>query len=296
MTNANTITNNNETIVVTGATGTVGRQVVEALAKRPGITVRPAVRKDSFAKLPKSENVQPVAFDWDDDASYDHAVAGATRLFLLTPISDQQVAYGNKLVDAAKRAGVKHVVKLSVNGAELEPGLILGRLHRQVEQHIEASGLAYTLLRPNCFSDNWLSYWRPDAEGNIYIPFGAGKVAYIDARDIGDAAAVVLSTPGYENQAVVLSGAEALDTTQVAEILAHVTGKTVRYIDVPPEAAGKGMTDSGAPGWMVEGFLDLFAAIKAGYLGNTDSDAAKVLGRAPRTFAQFAKDRAELLR
>lgn len=283
------------TIVVTGATGTIGREVVTALAAAQNVVVRPAVRADSLSKLPQGRTIEPVAFDWDDDASYDRAVAGADALFLLTPVSDQQAVYGKKLVAAAKKAGVQHIVKLSVAGAEYEPGISLGRLHREVERAIEDSGMAFTHLRPNCFADNWLSYWRPDATGMVYLPFGEGRVAYIDARDIGAAAAHVLTTPGHAGKAYTLSGEDAPSPVEVTALLSEVAGRKIAYVDVPPEAARAAMLGQGAPAWMVDGFLELFALVKAGALSSTASDTRTALGHAPRSFAEWAKDHAAAL-
>ena len=284
------------TIVVTGATGTIGREVVTALSTTPDVVVRPAVRADSFGKLPQGSTIQPIAFDWDDDNSYDRAVAGADALFLLTPVSDRQVDYGKKLVAAARRAGVQHIVKLSVAGAEYEPGIALGRQHREVERAIEASGIAFTHLRPNCFADNWLGYWRPDATGMMYLPFGDGRVAYIDARDIGVVAARVLTTSGHAGKSYTLSGESALSPAEVAGLLTEAAGRKITYVDVPPEAARAAMLGQGAPGWMVDGFLELFALMKAGALASTTSDTRTLLGHAPRSFAAWAKDRAAALR
>lgn len=283
------------TIVVFGATGTIGRHVVETLKNRPSVTVRPAVRKESVAKLPGASNVNPVAFDWDNDADYDAAVKGADKVFLLTPVSEHSVAYGQKAVAAAKKAGVQHIVKISVAGAEYEPGIALGRMHREVEKAIEASGIAYTHLRPNCFADNWLSYWRPDASGVVYLPFGDGKVAYIDAKDVGEAAAHVLTTSGHENKAYVLSGEQALTAGEALRALGEASGRSFRYVDVPPEAARDAMLKQGAPVWMVDGFLELFALVKMGALASTESHTRVALGKAPRTFLAFAKDAAASL-
>jgi uncharacterized protein YbjT (DUF2867 family) len=284
------------TIVVFGATGTIGRHVVETLKNRPGITVRPAVRKDSFSKLPQGNTIAPVPFDWDNDADYDAALKGADKVFLLTPVSEHSVAYGKKAVAAAQKAGVQHIVKLSVAGAEFEPGIALGRMHRDVEKAIEASGIAYTHLRPNCFADNWLSYWRPDATGTVYLPFGDGKAAYIDARDVGEAAAHVLATAGHENKAYVLSGEQALTASEALRALGEASGRSFRYVDVPADAARDAMLKQGAPVWMVDGFLELFALLKMGALGSTESHTRIALGKAPRSFLAFAKDAGSSLR
>lgn len=280
------------TILVTGATGTIGSRVVSALAGKPGVSVRVATRDVSKAAGQRAANVTPVAFDWENPDAIAAAVKGADKVFLLTPMSDTQVAQAKRLIDASKAAGVKHVVKLSVTGAEQEPGIMLGRWHREAEKLIQASGIPYTFLRPGFFADNTIHYYPPDAEGAIYLPFGDGAVSWIDARDIGDVAAAVLTTPGHEGKAYDLTGPAALTMTQVAEELSKASGRKIRYVDVPESAAKGAMEGMGMRAWAVQGMLELHAVCKAGWAGGVATGVKDVLGREPRSFAEFARDNA----
>ncbi len=276
------------TILVTGATGTIGRATLSALAATPGHQVRAGVRKDSFTKLPAG--VTPVELDWERPATLGAALHGAERVLLITPVvqnADQLVA---QLIDAARKAGVQHIVKLSAAGADAEPGIFLTRLHRSAERAIEGSGIGYTHLRPNMFAENLVNYFPPQQDGNIYLPFGDGKVAYVASRDIGAAAAAILAAPAaHQGKAYVLSGPRALDTSEVASLLSKASGRSIRYVDVPPSAARQSMLAQQMPEWIVDGFLELFALAKAGMMSGTSPELATLLGRAPTTFESWVQ-------
>ena len=285
------------TILVTGATGTIGSQVVNALSKKEGVTVYAGVRNDGKNAPDKAEklkrgNVTPVDFDYDKPETLAAALKGVDKVFLLTPFTPNQVELGIRLVDAAKAAGVKHLVKLSALGAEQEPGIQLGRWHRAIEKHVEASGLAWTFLRPNNFMDNFISYYPPDKEGAIYLPWGNGACSFIDARDVGAVAAAVLTSSGHEGKAYVPTGPEAFTIAQAASTLSEVTGRAIKYVDVPEAAARKAMLDMGVPAWMTDGMMELHAIDKAGYATIVTTDVKTLTGQAPRSFRDFARDNA----
>ena len=280
------------TILVTGATGTIGSEVVKALAGKPGVTVRIGVRSAAKAEKLAAENVVPVDFDYEKPETIAAAVKGADRVFLLTPFSADQVEHGRAVIEAAKAAGVKHIVKLSAIGVENEPGIQLGRWHREVEKLVEASGISYTILRPNNFMDNFINFYGPGADGNIYVPFGTAAVSYIDARDVAAVAATVLTEEGHYGKAYDLTGPEAVTTAEVAKAIGEVSGRTVTYVDVPEEAASKGMLDMHMPKWMVDAMMELHGICKAGYASGVSPLVKQITGKAPRTFAEFARDRA----
>lgn len=276
------------TILVTGATGTIGRATLQALADKPGLSVKAGVRKDSFAKLPAG--VAPVELDWERPATLAPALAGVERVLLITPVTrnaDELVAH---FVDAARKAGVKHIVKLSAAGADAEPGIFLTRLHRTAERAIEGSGIGFTHLRPNMFAENLVNYWPPQKDGNIYVPFGDSGVAYVASADIGVAAANILAAPdAHRGKAYFLSGPRAVGTAEVAALLAKAAGRDIRYVNVPPEAARQSMLAQQMPAWMVDGFLELFALAKAGVMSGTSPELASLLGRAPTTLESWVE-------
>jgi uncharacterized protein YbjT (DUF2867 family) len=271
-------------ILVTGATGTTGREVAKALiaaGERPRLLVRQPEKAKEFdgkAELFKG--------DLSDAASVGKALAGCDKLYLVTAGLD-----GPRLeaqtIDVAKTAGVKHVVKLSVIGAEYEM-ISFGKWHRASERKLEASGLAWTFLRPGNFMSNAL--WWADTikrDGAVYQPDGAGKTAVIDPADIGAVAAKVLLNAGHAQKAYTLTGPVALSTQNMADIIGRKIGKTVKHVDVPPEAAKQGMLQSGMPDGYVTALLELYAVMKAGQADAVATGVEDVLGRKPGTFEQF---------
>ncbi|GAA3955202.1 SDR family oxidoreductase [Hymenobacter algoricola] len=281
------------TILVTGATGTVGSELVKALANR-GLTVRAGVHSlikgDRLKQL--NPEVQLVEIDYARPETLHVALTGVERVFMLTPFSEDQVEIGKRIIDAAKQVGVQQVVKLSVAGAEVTPGIQLGRWHREVEQYLEQSGLAYTLLRPGGFMQNFLNYNGEDIrrEGRLYMPIGDGRVSYIDARDIAAVAAVVLSATGPEHhgQAYTLSGPAAVSGSEVATAISQASGRPVSYVDVPEEAAAQAMAE--APAWLRGSMLELQRLYKAGHAAGVSPVVEQLTGCPPRSIGQFTLD------
>lgn len=280
------------TILVTGATGTIGSQIVKELAGKPGVSVRAAVRSLDKARSLPSGNVTPVEFDYAKPETFAPALKGADRLFLLTPVSQDQVAQSKQLVEAARAAGVRHIVKLSALGVDNEPGILLGRWHREAERAIEASGISYTHLRPGNFMENFIEYYPPGPDGNIYLPFGQGAASFIAAEDVGAVGAAVLTSDAHANRAYELTGPEALTVAQVAAILSEVSGRQIRYVDVPEEAAKQAMLGYQMPEWMVNAMLELYGLTKAGYTAALSPNVQEILGRPARTFSEFARQHA----
>jgi uncharacterized protein YbjT (DUF2867 family) len=280
------------TILVTGSTGTVGSKVVGALADMPNVSVRAGVRSAAKAQVMRRGNVVPIDFDYGKAETVRAATEGADAVFLLTPFVPNQVELAERLVDAAKTTGVKHLVKLSALGADQEPGIQLGRWHRAAEKYVEASGIAYTFLRPNNFMDNFLQYYPPDKEGNIYLPWGRGACSFIDARDIAAVAAVVLTTPGHAGKSYELTGPEAVTIAGAAAAIGEAIGRTIRYVDVSETAAREAMFNMKLPAWMIDGMMELHAIDKAGYAAGVTDVVPQLLGRSARRFSEFARDHA----
>ena len=280
------------TILVTGATGTIGTQVLTALAGRPDTHVRAGVRTAARAADLRRHNIEPVDFDFTRPASMSAALEGVVHVFFLPPMSERQVEEGAAFVELARKAGVAHIVKLSAFGCELEPGIQLGRWHRAVEKQIEAAKIGYTFLRPNNYMSNFLSFYRPAGDGNVYLPLGNGAVSYIDPRDVGEVAAIALTAPGLMGKALTLTGPEPLTMTQVATHLAKATDRRISYVDVPEAAARKAMLDMQMPGWVVDAMMELHAIDRAGYAAAVTTAVQEVIGHAPRRFADFAAEHA----
>ncbi|WP_164011362.1 SDR family oxidoreductase [Pyxidicoccus trucidator] len=274
------------TILVTGATGTIGGEVTRQLIAagvRPRLLVRDPAKAREF-----EGKADIVKGDLGDPASLERAMKGVEKLFLVGSGVDGQVLEA-KAVDAAKKAGVRHVVKLSVLGAE-EEAITFARWHRPVEKQVEASGLAWTHLRPINFMSNMLgNIGSIKGQGAFYEPTGEGKTSVIDPADVGAVAVKVLTEPGHEGKAYTLTGPEALSGAEQAAALTKVLGREVKCVDVPPDAAKQAMAGSGMPPVYVDALLDLLAAMKAGRTARVTDTVPKLLGRKAGTFEDWAR-------
>jgi uncharacterized protein YbjT (DUF2867 family) len=257
-------------IAVLGATGNIGRPLVEILAKE-GHAVRAATRS--------AEKPLPAGAVRVHSSNLDELVKGAEKLFLLAPpvagidVEDDAIA-------AAKRAGVKHVVKLSTIGASGDTPRGLGKLHRQKEKQLEASGLPWTMLRPGFFMSNALA-WVPQIRdtGKARNPYGEGLMYPIAPDDVAAVAAIVLTTPGHEGKAYALTGEVGLTAPQEIEILSHALGMHARVVDVPPDEAVAEARARGATDEVAEGLRDLYVNMRANRIAFKDDTARKTLGR-----------------
>jgi len=282
-----------ETILITGATGTVGSETVKALAGddvRVRAGVHSLIKGDRFRDLP---NVEMVHLDFHDANSLKAAFTGVTRVFLITPFTEDQVKIGKLLIDYAKEVGVKQVVRLSAIGADAEPGIQLGRWHREIEKYLEESGLPFTILRPSSFMQNFVHYNAASVrnEDKIYMPLGKGKVGYIDVRDIAEVARIVLtSSEEHLNKIYELTGAAAITVNDVAHAITQATNRLIVYVDVPEEVAAAAMTQNHMPDWMVAAMMELHGTAKAGYADKITDTVEKITGLQARSINDFAED------
>jgi len=217
-------------ILITGATGTNGREIVEQLSAK-GVRARAMVRKREDVRLPRTPNVEFVSGDLDDASSLDAALAGVEQAFLLSPSSAEQVAREANFIRAAKRAGVRHVVKFSILGAAPNSPSRLIRRHGEAEKMLEDSGIAFTMLRPHYFMQNLLWYINDIKSQGVFhasLP-ETYRHSHVDARDNAAVAVAALTESGHESKVYHITGSEALTYREVAEILSQAIGKEVRY-------------------------------------------------------------------
>ena len=276
-------------ILVTGATGTVGREVLKQLVAK-GAAVRAFVRSVEKGDALKGPNVEIAIGDLDQPDTLDSAMTGIDKVFLLSPGDPRQVELQGNAVRAAQRAGVKYMVKLAALGVAPESPFALARWHAQTEKQIEESGMAYTHLHPHSFMQNFLGMAPMIAEGNLYAPMKDGRISLVDARDIAAVAAATLTEPGHEGKTYDITGPEALSYADIAEKLSEVIGKKVTYVDISPEVARKNMLDMGFPEWLADDFKVLYEVFSAGYAAEVSPVVAEVANKEPITFGQFAQD------
>jgi len=288
---------NEKAILVTGATGTVGSEVVKQLASL-GQNVKASVHTQSKANKFKDQNgIDTVSIDFYKPETIADAFRYVDRVFLLTPPSPDMTNLYSTLITEAKKNDIKYIVKLSVIGADIEPGITIGRLHRQEEKIIEESRIPYTFLRSGAFMQNFVNFFGQTIreQNAIYLPVGEGKVNFVDVRDIAAAAAalVINNHAQDENKAYDITGQEALSYAQAAEVLSKELGRKISYIDIPEESARKGMKENGMSDWLVDGLLEIYAIIRAGHAAQTTTSIEEITGRKPILFSQFVKDYAK---
>jgi uncharacterized protein YbjT (DUF2867 family) len=282
-------------ILVTGASGTVGSEVVKALLAR-----KAAVRA-GYRSRPQNlpAGVETAALDYDRAETLAPAFQGVDAVFLLSSTvgPSELLDREARVVDEARRAGVKRVVKLSVIGAP-EGRFQFARWHRPVEEYVEASGLAWTHLRPNGFMQNLFNYKGDTIRGQsaLYAAVGDAAISHVDARDIGEAAARVLTEGGHEGKAYDLTGPAALTYGQIAEALTTALGRAIRYVPITVEQYKAGAVAAGVPEVYADALADLDRAYASGIASRVSPDLRTLTGRDPISFDAFARDYAPSMR
>jgi uncharacterized protein YbjT (DUF2867 family) len=253
--------------------------------------MRAFVRDRARAQAIALPGVELVEGDFIDPRTFTPALNGVDRLFLLIPSSADVEAQQLSLVDAAAASGVQHIVKLSQFAADVHAPGRFQRYHAAVEQHIRASGVAYTFRRPNLFMQGLLLARSTLAsEGALYASAGEARVSVIDVRDIAAVAARVLTEPGHDGKAYDLTGPAALTHAEMADQLARATSRPVRYLDIPSEAMRQALVGLGLPVWQADGLVEDYEHYRRGEAAVVTPAVRDVTGREPRSFAQFALD------
>ena len=279
-------------ILVTGASGNAGGAVLKEVLKtnRP---VKGMYRSPADAAKASVE-VGAVIADFADRGSLGRALEGVEAVYLVcSPVRELVELEGN-MVDACQAAGVRHVVLNSALGAG-DYRKSFPSWHRRVEDKLSASGLDYTIVRPNSFVQNILTYYASSirTEGAFYAAMGNARTSFIDVRDVAAVAARTLTSPGHAGKTYELNGPEALTYGEVAEKITQASGRRVQYVDIPVAQQKQAMLDQRLPDWLATALLDLQAYYTGGKGGEVDDVISTILGRAPRTMDQFLADFAD---
>ncbi|MBA3711650.1 MAG: SDR family oxidoreductase [Pyrinomonadaceae bacterium] len=282
-------------ICVTGPGGTVGSEVIKQLeaAKAP---FRAAYFSNEKAEAARARGIDAVIIDYNRPETLRAAFQGCDKLFLVGPNELNQTQLELNAVEAAKAIGVRHIVKLSVMGAD-EEAYDLAKVHRPVEKAIESSGFAWTFLRPNSFMQNVVTYMGETikAEAAFYSASGKAKIGHVDVRDIAAVAVKALTEPNHEDKTYTLSGPEALTYDDLAHKLSKVLGRSISHINLSPSDYKNGLLAEGMPEEMADRMLDLERYFREDQASRITNDVKQVTGRDPRRFAQYACDCASLL-
>jgi uncharacterized protein YbjT (DUF2867 family) len=282
-------------ILVTGASGTAGGAVLKEVLK----TNQPfkAMYRSPQDAANAPQNVRAVIADFADRPGLSRALEGVDTVYLVcSPVRELVELEGN-MVDACRDKGVRRVVLTSAMGAADYPKSFPS-WHRKVEDKLKASGLDYTILRPNSFMQNILAFYAPSirAQGAFYAAMGIARTSLIDIRDVAVVAAKALTSPAHVGKTYELNGPEALTYAQVAERISRASGRQAQYVDIPVEQQKQSMVGLGMPEWQVTALLELQAYYTGGKGGVVDDVLAGLLGRAPTTLDQFLVEYADQFR
>jgi uncharacterized protein YbjT (DUF2867 family) len=275
-------------VLVTGATGSTGKALVEALTGR-GAPVRAMVRRETDREgLPAG--VDAAVADFDDAESVAAALRGAAKAYLVTPSSERAGQQQRRFADLAAQADIGHLVVLSQLGADEGSPVRFLRYHADVENHVRRLGIGYTFLRPNLFFQGLLAFaGLISAESRFYAPIGDAKVSAIDVRDIAMVAAVTLTEAGHEGATYTLTGPAAVTHDDIAAALTSALGRHIAFADAPPEAFAASLRGI-LPPWQVDGLLEDYAHYRRGEAAEVTTTVAEVTGQPPRDIGQFARD------
>jgi uncharacterized protein YbjT (DUF2867 family) len=281
------------TYLITGATGDVGSKVVKQLIQR-GERPRVFARNAEKAHAQFGDKVDIVSGDLSDAASLQRALAGVEKLFLVN--SGPQIPVLDGLaVQAAKTAGVRHIVKLS--SLDVEQKLAIGAWHAKGEAAIRASGIRFTFVRPTGFMSNLLAWSRSIvAEGIVRSSTGDGKRPFIHSEDIAAVAVRALTADDYVGKALPITGPQALSFAEIAEKIGAVIGRQLKYQPVSDEEAGRRFSATGASAEEVAAHVELWRAIREGRVGATTNEVERILGRKPIALDQWLVENAPAFR
>lgn len=271
-------------LLITGATGTVGKEIVKKCIEK----------EFPFQIATRSREIEGVYFDFEDPGSYKTALKGIEKLFLMRPphITNSK-KYIEPVIYEAKRAGVRHIVFLSLLGAEKNPVVP----HSKIEKIIKHSSIPYTFLRPSFFMQNLFTQHGEELkqEHKIIVPAGKGKTSFIDVRDIAAAAVKVFFEEGHINKGYSLTGSEALSYYEVADILTEQLGVPIQYTNPTVHEFKKKMSEKGIEKEFITVMTAIYLTARFGLAKKVTNDLENLLGKKPITFKEFAKDYQEEL-
>ena len=284
-------------ILVTGASGRAGKEMVRQLAAA-GVNVRAALHYPDHDAEGRAAAVDYVEVDFERPDTLETAFRGVDKAVLITPEETSMVAMTRALVQAAERADVKHLVRVSFIRAGQGVGGRLLAWHREAEEIVAASPVPSTILRPNSYMQNFVTMYAPSifVRGAFFTPMGSGRISYIDARDVADAAMSVLLGEGHENAVYELSGPEALSHVEIADMLTREAGQAIRYVDVGEDEACAALHRRGASDELIEALCELWLAMRHDEFAAPEPGTEQLLGRPPRRFQDFVREHAKEIR
>lgn len=275
-------------VFITTATGQIGSVAARTLAGR-GVAVRGGSRDPKRVDIP---GVEAVRFDFQEPSTFEPALAGVSTVFVLTPPGfADALAISGPFVRLAVSRGLR-IVTMTASGVEYAPEAPM----RQLELLGEQSAGGWAHIRPTWFAQNFQTFWLPGilATGTVAVPAADALSAFIDVRDIGEAAAAILADASTNGQAYTLTGPEALSYDAATAILSRVSGRTITYTPVEDAPFEQGLVSVGVPADYAQLMVLLFQAVRAGAAARVDPTIERFIGRKPRSLEQYATDHASV--
>jgi NAD(P)H dehydrogenase (quinone) len=279
-------------ILVTGATGHLGRQTIEFLSKRlPKDRIVAMARDPNTLSDLSATGVDVRAGDYTDRASLTSAFAGVERVLLVSAVAfTDRLPQHLNVIEAAKSAGVRHLVYTSIQRKAEAPLVISGVTESDIatEEAMKASGLDFTILHNALYLDTLpLILGDHVLDDGVRVPGGVGKGALVLRRDLAEANAVVLTESGHANRSYILGGAESFSFADVAQALGGIAEKRVPYVDTPVEAYVESRANLGLPRPVAAFLAEWVQAVAVGEYGQVTGDLERLIGRKPLGYADF---------
>lgn len=279
-----------KTVLITGATGNISSNIINLL-KGSEHRVLALVRNSNKAKELEQAGAMIRGGDLEKPWTLGAAFEGVDTAWILAPAGPRAPEQCSNALWAAKNAGVKHVVRLSAFGAAHTAPTINSRLHALSDAELVASGIPYTIVKPHFFMQNLMASAQSVAQqGVMYLPLADSRMGLIDSRDIAEFAVQVLVTSGHEGKTYTITGHASVTMHQVAVAIGNAVGMEVRYEPVALEATRQSMLQAGMDEWSVNLLCDYFNAYSTNWGDLVTDDFQRVVGKAPRSITQFAKD------
>jgi uncharacterized protein YbjT (DUF2867 family) len=277
-------------LLLTGVTGKTGGASAQALLRK-GVPLRAIVRNAEKAEFLKAAGVELVIGDVADKAVLEKAMTGVDKALMTLPNGEKQLDMEKQFVDVAKAKGVKHLVKMSSMEASPDAKSPIAKIHYASEQYLQKSGLAWTMMKPNFFMQNFLgSAGTIKEQGKFFLPMGEGRTVMADTRDIGACVAAVMTGQGHEGQKYEITGPEVLSFADAAARFSTVLGRKIEYVHVPMEAYRPTLARFLTNEWHLNAVCELFQEIAEGETPHTTDSVQMLTGKPPVSFEQFVRD------
>jgi len=274
--------------LVTGATGTIGSEVVKSLIKK-GLSVRAASRHPDKSKALFSDQAEHVYFDYEDSSTFSNILDDVEGVFVLgPPINPNLFDLIEPFVDFIIKKGNKRVVYLSSYKAEILDEL---PFHKQMEDKLKSSNLDWRIIKPGFFAQNFGNYERENILERkiVFAPAGDGETAFISSRDVGAVIAELLSNDQYKHQSIELTGPENYSYEEVASLLSDILGDKISYPNPDKESFKGALKQGGAPDFVADYMVSIYGLIKDGHVKNKADRTEEITGRKPERLKEVLK-------